>query len=122
MKTLSLFSVIAMMFVCSFALAQERKATASPQPIPTPAPAMKVETPDQSTQQQQYSDSKPASNSKKSIDKSSAPSPIIDNKIAISDPGTPADKKSSTGKKSSSGNQSTEKKIASEKNTNINPK
>lgn len=133
MKTAALLSAAAMTFVCAFATAQQKKATASPQPIPMAAPAMKVQTPEQSSQQQtsqpqstqqnlqqQNTNTKSAANSKKAADKSAAPAPAVDNKIAVSDPGTPAEK-SSTNKKSSSGNQPAEKKAAPA-NTGISPK
>ena len=117
MKTLITLSTVALIF--SAVQAQEKTSTSAPVALPMTAPAMKT----QNTQQSSQNSTAPKSTgttadpTKKSAgDKKEEAAPPVDNKIAVSDPGVPADKSS---KKSAGSTQSSEKKTAT---TGVSPK
>lgn len=117
MKTLTLLSVVAMATFCFSASAQQREST--PQPVQMSDPAMKMQN-TQTPQQNSQSTASPAPAKKtevKKADKEEA-APAVDNKIAVSDPGTPGDK--ANNKKTAGTTQPTEKK--SVPTTGVSPK
>ena len=123
MKTFTLLSALATACVFSAASAQEKKISSAPQPVPMTAPAMKTQNTQTSQQNSQTApapkqtgtttETKKTENGKAA---ESAPAPAVDNKIAVSDPGTPGDKANT--KKAAP--QSTETKKAS--STGVTPK
>ena len=119
MKTLLTLSAAALIF--SAAQAQEK--TVAPTALPMAAPAMKMQNTQNAQQNSNQNStstkstgSTTADPTKKSADKKEEAAPPVDNKIAVSDPGVPADKSS---KKSAGSTQTTEKKTAT---TGVSPK
>ncbi|MBI3501654.1 MAG: hypothetical protein HY063_07655 [Bacteroidetes bacterium] len=114
MKTLTLIFAVAMATFCMTAYAQQR--TSTPQPMQMSAP-VKFQNSQPAPQQNSQSTASPAPSKKtevKKADKEEA-APAVDNKIAVSDAGTPGDKANS--KKTS---QPAEKKSAP--TTGVSPK
>jgi hypothetical protein len=111
-----LFSTAPLPTVAS-AQAGTQQPSVSPQPLPVAAPAMK-----QQNTQQNSSTAKPNSTAKsaKANDKKTETAPPVDNKIAVSDPGAPSDKSSSS--KAASATTPTDTKKNSKSNTGVSPK
>lgn len=111
MKTI--LSVIAATIVLS---AAAQTQTATPQPVPMTAPAMKVQNAQSPQQNSQSAPAPKASGTTTETKKAengkpaeSAPTPAVDNKIAVSDPGTPGDK--GNNKKATAPQPSEQKKV-----------
>ena len=121
MKTFTFLSSVALAFAFTSANAQTKAS--DPQPLPMTAPAMKTQnaqTPQQNSaapkQTGTTTETKKAENGKAA---ESAPAPAIDNKIAVSDPGTPGDKANN---KKAPAPQPAEQKKATNSSGGVSPK
>lgn len=107
-KTILFTAVAAFSFVSVAAFSQERKTDGAPQTTPMVAPSMKTKNTQNSQNSSSHKSNSGTTGENKNDQKKKTDSPPVQNKIAVSDAGVPANK--SNAKTSNSSHQPESKK------------